>query len=70
MDNSYRVYSTGELAGLKLAVFDHLCDVLVTYKGIPPYILVCFLPRFGLISGECFWKQSLTPDDLQKSQTV
>ncbi len=47
----YRVYSIGEFAGLKLAVFDHLSDVLVNYKGISPYILVCFLPRFGLISG-------------------
>ena len=48
---SYRVYFTDEFAGLKLAIFDHFCGVLVTYKGIPPYISVYFLSRFGLISG-------------------
>ena len=47
----YRVYSTGAFVGLKLAIFDHFCDHLVTYKGIPPYILVYFLSRFSLISG-------------------
>ena len=30
------VYSTGEFTGLKLAIFDHFGDILVTYKGIPP----------------------------------
>ncbi len=40
--DSYRVYSTGEFAGLKLAIFDHLCDILGTYKGIPPLHIALF----------------------------
>ena len=30
------MYSTGEFAGQKLAIFEHFCDILVTYEGIPP----------------------------------
>ena len=30
--NNIRVYSTGEFAGLKKAVFDHFCDILVIYE--------------------------------------
>ena len=39
---SDRVYSTGEFAGLKLAIFDHFCDVLVTYKDIPTLFIGLF----------------------------
>ena len=44
------VYSTSAFAGLKLAIFDHFSEVLVTYKRHTPYILVFFLSRFVLIS--------------------
>ncbi len=32
----HRVCSTGKFEGLKLAIFDHFCDVLVTYKRNTP----------------------------------
>ena len=41
---SNRVYSTSESEGLKLAIFDHFCNVLVTYKGIPPIYGSIFSP--------------------------
>ena len=31
-DNDNRVYSTSEFSGLKLAIFSHFPEVLVTYK--------------------------------------
>ena len=40
-----RVYSTGEFTGLKLAIFDHFCDISVTYKGIPPLYIGLFSPQ-------------------------
>ncbi len=42
---SFRVYSTGEFAGLKLAIFYHFCDVLVTYEGITPLYIGLFSPQ-------------------------
>ncbi len=36
----------GESEGLKLAIFVNFCDVLVTYKGIPPL----YVGLFSLIS--------------------
>ena len=41
----YRVYSTGEFAGLKLAIFNHFGDVLVTYKDTPPLYIGLFSPQ-------------------------
>ena len=40
----HRLYSTGDFAGLKLAIFDHFCEVLVTYNGIPPIYWSIFSP--------------------------
>ena len=46
-----RMYSGGEFLGLKTTVLGDFGQFWVLIKGIPPYTLVYFLPRFVLISG-------------------
>ena len=49
------MYSTGELLGLKLAIFDHFCEILVAYKRHTPLYIVGWGDNFD------FWKMHTKP---------